>query len=214
MAISTPLYFIVENLRESFKKKLMEFSILGWTPHLRSWVEILFQKYFRRKYFWQNFLGRNIVLERDFTPLIWSWGGGGQMMDKLKVLTGNIFKKIFLAKIFLAKIFLVTVKIFLEKIFWVKIFLVKIFLALPLLSLAQHTTITSSHHPHQWFLKMSVTDGRRTNLRTGRTHVLSLLLYIYSWAALPCFGRVGKNWVTPVLINFLPIHAVSFGNFL
>ena len=131
----------------------MEFSILGWTPHLRSWVEILFQKYFRRKYFWQNFLGKNFVLERDFTPLI------------------------FLAKIFLAKIFLVTVKIFLEKIFWVKIFLVKIFLALPLLSLAQHTTITSSHHPHQWFLKMSVTDGRRTNLRTGRTHVLSLLLY-------------------------------------
>ena len=153
----------------------MEFSILGWTPHLRSWVEILFQKYFRRKYFWQNFLGRNIVLERDFTPLIWSWGGG-QMMDKLKVLTGNIFKKIFLAKIFL-----VTVKIFLEKIFWVKIFLVKIFLALPLLSLAQHTTITSSHHPHQWFLKMSVTDGRRTNLRTGRTHtrIVSFIVLDY-----------------------------------
>ena len=105
----------------------------------------------------------------------------GNIFDK-NIFSNFFLAKIFwtkicLAKIFLAKIFLVTVKIFLEKIFWVKIFLVKIFLALPLLSLAQHTTITSSHHPHQWFLKMSVTDGRRTNLRTGRTHVLSLLLY-------------------------------------
>ena len=68
----------------------------------------------------------------------------------------------------MTKIFLVI--IFLAKIFWTKIFFAKIFFAkyfLPspsncLLSLTQHTTLTSSHPPHQWFLKMSVTDEGRT----------------------------------------------------
>ena len=105
------------------------------------------------------------------------------------LVVNNVFlTKIFLTIIFMIKIYVlgkifdknICSEFFLAKIFWTKIFLAKIFLAKyfqPSL-LTAHSPLPNPHFfsPPSSVIFEDVCYGRRTkDLRTGRTHVLSLL---------------------------------------
>ena len=121
------------------------------------------KKYFFLKYFFKNIfdniIEKNICIGKDFLQKYISQNSLGESRSDQKNCKNIFYKNIFGKNIF-------GLKYFRQKYF---------FLTLP----PSDCPINNPHlfsAPHQWFFKLSVTQ-RRTKSRTGRIHVLSLLLY-------------------------------------